>query len=217
MDVRTSLAPLSQGKEIRALKIDSPIAGQDSCEFILDSESVLVSLWCGSLSGTLDVKVYTKGTDNQEALIIDFPQLAAPTTELLLKKSAVAMQKCRVIATYSAAADFEIRLRGINAAIASTRIEGSNVFQASQINMTTTPAVLLSASLDDRNGILIINNNVGGSEILYVGGTLAEATVANGTPVYPGGNITVNLGAGALLYARSSAGTVDVRIAQVGG
>lgn len=215
--VPKTAGPLTLGKEIQVMDITATEAGTQTAKFAIDAESVLFSLYVGTVSGDVNVTVYTYGLDGHEVPIIEFPTVSAPTTELLLRKAASALQLIKVVVTYTDACTFNLRARGASAEAASFQILSANTFRASQKDVTTTAGTLIAAALSDRNGVLITNNNVGGNEILYLGGSLLEATTGVGTPIRPGGNITLDIAAGAEIYAVADNGTIDVRISETGG
>lgn len=206
---------LGEGKEIQLLDITSVGAGSEEVTFNIDSESVLLSLYVGSVAGDLTVTAYTIGSDGQETEIISFPTISAPTAELLLRKAASTLQKVKVTCTYSGATSFNLRARGVYAGASSVRIEGASSFRVTQNNITTSAEALVAAGLTDRTGILVINTSTIGT--LWIAETLAKATAADGAPIYPnGGNMAVDLAAGQALYAVASSGTIDVRIVELG-
>lgn len=217
MSTKTKLAgPLKEGKEIQIMDISTSASGQTTETFSIDAESVLISLYVGSVSGSIDVTVYTVGKDQQETEIISFPTLSSPTSELLLRKAASALQSIKVVAVYTDECEFNIRARGVAAEGASVRIEGASTFQVTQKDVTTSASSLLAASLTDRNGIMIVNHS--SSSTIFVAETLAKATIGLGAPIYPnGGNLSVDLSAGSALYAVSASGTADIRIIETGG
>jgi hypothetical protein len=208
---------LGLGKELSILDVNSAGSGSSTEVFIIDSESVMLSLYVESLSGNLDVVAYTMGELGQETAIITFPTVTAPTDGLLLRKAAAVMQKIRVVATYTGAAQFNVRAKGVSAGAASVKIEGASSFRVSQATATTTPDILIPATLDDRNAVLIVNVN-SGSGVLWVAETLAKATALLGAPIYPsGGNLSIDLAAGSAVYAVASTGTIDLRIIETSG
>ena len=217
MAIKTKTAgPLTTGKEIQVMDLNESGAGTLTEIFSIDAESVLMSLYVGSVAGDVNVTVYTVGSDGHETEIIQFPTISAPTSEMLLRKAASALQRIKVVVQFTDACVLNIRARGASAEGASVKIEGASSFTVLQENVTTTAAVLVSASLTDRNGIIIINTSA--SQTVYVAETLAKATAGLGAPIYPnGGNLALDLAGGAEIYAVSSAGTADMRIIQTGG
>lgn len=216
MLVKKVATPLDLGKEIEIINGSFTDAQSTTYVLNLDAEAVLVSLFVESTAGDIDVSVLTEGNKGQTVEAITFPTVSAPTSDLLLKKSASVLRIIKIRVTTTAAATFAIRARGVSAGAASVSVEGSASFEVSQEDVTTTAGTLISASLTDRRGILIRNNS-SGSQILYVADTLAKATTSVGYPVPNGGNITLDLQAGAEIFAIADSGTIDVRIVQIGG
>lgn len=203
---------------MRVFWLSPTAAGSDSKVIALKSESVLISLIVLNVSGTLDVRVFTLSGEvdsGQETEIIAFPTVSAPTTGMLLRKAASTLQKVRVQVTYSGACEFEIRARGVSSSSSSVLIQGAGNLRTSQKNISSAES-LLPLSLQDRQGIIINNNNTASGEILYIAETLIKATSGLGFPVYPGGNISVDVSAGAEIFACAGSGTIDVRIAEAG-
>lgn len=216
MVIKKLATPLDLGKEIQVVKTSVNAASSEIYELSADSEAVLVSLFVNTTAGDVDVSVFTEGATGHDVEVITFPTISAPSTELLLRKSAAILRKIRIHVTTTGAAEFEIRARGASAAASSVIIEGSASFQVSQADVTTTAGVLISAGLQDRRGILIRNNSAG-AQILYLAETLAKATTAVGYPIPNGGNMTIDLQAGSAIYAVADSGSIDVRIVEVGG
>lgn len=217
MAVKILNTPLDLGKEVRVVQNSPTAAGSEIYQLSLDAEAVLVSLYVSATSGDVDVNVTTEGAEGQDVEVITFPTISAPVTELLLRKSASVLRKIRINVTYTGSCSFEIRARGVSAAASSVVIEGASDFSVTQKDITTTATTLLAASLTDRRGILVKNNNIGSAEVLYIANTLAKATSAVGFPIEVGGNLSLDLQAGSELYAISSSGTIDVRIVEAGG
>lgn len=192
-------------------------SGSTVREGSIASDSVLVTLWVNSVtSGDLQVTVYTLTDNGKEKEIITFPTLAAPTTELLLRKSAISLQRFRVVATYSGICDYEIYVRAIEGAgESSSRITGATSWRVSQEDVTTSAAVLIAASLEDRQGVLVKNWSSSGT--VFIAEQLASATISIGYPLAPKDALALDIAAGTAVYAVSDAGTVDIRIVEAGG
>ncbi len=195
---------------------ESPlVAGTTVKEGSINSDSLLATLWVTSCSGTLDVTVYTLTDEGKEVELFHFPQISSGTTNLLLKKSGVSLQRFRIQTTYSDACDYEIYIRAINGVgESSVRILGSPDWRASQVDIGTTPALLIAAALVDRQGVVVKNWST--TTNLYVGSS-AGVSVGTGFPLAPRDNIALDVASGAAVYAVAEAGTVDVRIAESGG
>lgn len=216
MSIKKLSTPLDLGKELQVVNTSVGGAFTETYEFSIDAESVLISLFVSSTAGDVDVNVTTEGSDGSAVNVISFPTISAATPGILLRKSASVLRKIRVNIVTTDSATFEIRARGVSSAASSVLIEGSSTFSVSQTDVSTTAGVLVSASLQDRRGILIRNNSAG-AQILYIADTLAKATTAEGYPIPNGGNITIDLQAGAEIYSVADSGLIDVRIVQVGG
>lgn len=204
------------GVQERLLKESTAAAGTTSKDGSVQSDSILVSLWVDSVtSGTLDVKVYTLTDNGKELEIITFPTISAPSTELLLKKSGVSLQRFRVEVTYTGVCSYEVYVRAIEGAgESSVRMLGSASMETGQATVTTTPGILIPASLVDRNGVSLLNYS--GAGTLFVSEDISKLP-AQAWPVAPGGGWSLDISAGVTLYAVSSSGSLDVRIAQSGG
>lgn len=210
------LGLLGEGKEFQVMDITAAGAGTSTQAFNIDAESVLFSLYVGSVTGDLTVTAYTTGLDEQETEIVVFPTISAPTSELLLKKAAATLQKIRVVATYTGACSFNLRARGVSAGASSVKIEGATGFRVSKKSVTTTASALLPASLADRTAIHIIN--IDPIATLWVAETSGKASATDGAPIYAnGGNLTIDLAAGSTIYGAVTAGTLDVRIIETSG
>lgn len=191
-------------------------AGSKTVEASVESDSVLVSLFAEVVSGTLDVVVYTLTESGKEVEILSFPQLAAPTGELVIKKAAVTMSRIKIVATYSGDSTFEVRARGIGIGETSVKIAGADEAKASQKDISTgTPTVLIGSSLTDRGGMVIKNYTAG--TVLYVGFSPAETTLANGYPIGSFESLGLDIASGVTVYAVADTGTVDVRLLESGG
>jgi hypothetical protein len=188
-------------------------------EFILNegTESVLMSLFAEEVNDTLDVTVYTLTEAGKEVEVISFPQLVAPTTDLLLRRAATGMQRFRVEATCGAGgtATFEVRAKGLTAGELSVNIQGADDWNVLNATVTTTRGVLIAASLTDRNGLLIRNANFTGTEILRVAESEAKLISGVWASVLPGESIQPDLQAGNEVWAESSSGSIRVEIVEV--
>lgn len=125
MAIKKLATPLDLGKEIQVEKTSVSGATSETYELSLDAEAVLVSLFVNTTSGDVDVSVLTEGATGYDVEAFAFPTVSAPTTDLLLRKSASVLRKVRIVVTTTDSAEFEIRARGVSAAAASVTIEGS--------------------------------------------------------------------------------------------
>lgn len=212
ISVQTSSFP--QGKTLRVAKEAPTVAGTQSWTFTTDADAGLFSLYVTSVSGNLDVSVYTQIEEGKDLLVITFPTISAPTTNLLLKKAAQLIGQFKVVATWDAACDFEIYARGISSAEASVKILGATDAEASQITITTTPTILIPAAITDRSGLILKNH---GTDTLWLGFSDAEATPAIGYPIEAGESLGMDISSGVVVYGAANSGTLDIRILQAGG
>lgn len=207
---------LASGTQIRLIQEAPTQAGTISRELSLETDAVLVTLWASSVDGTLDVSVYALTDTGKETILFTFPQLSAGTTDLLLRKSGVATQRVRVVATYSDACDYEIYTRAVTTAGESTaRLLGASNLRTSTASVTTSAAVLIASSLTDRSGLMIKNTSA--SDKIFIAESLVKATSLLGYPVDAGESLGMDVAAGVTIYAVSSSGTIDIRILEAGG
>ena len=206
---------ITEGKQDRVIKEATTAAGSTSRDGSVITDSLLATLWVDSVtSGTLSVEILTLTDEGKEVSIVSFPVVNAGTTNLLLKKAAVTMQRFRVVATYSGICEYEIYIRAVNGAgEASVRIVGAATLQTSSETVTTAPDVLIPSTLTDRNGLTI--KNYTGSGTLFVSEDLAKLP-SEAWPISPGEVWFLDIAAGVTIYGVSSGGALDIRIAQSG-
>lgn len=210
------LGPVPQGRTVPVFRASLTAAATLQKAVSLDADSCLVSLWVSSISsGSLTVRVTTITEVGREFEVITFPAVTGPTTNLLLKKASLAMSRVRVEAVATGPCDFEVDLKGISVGEASTKLVGSAAATAVKYTATGTPAILIPSSLADRTAVQIQNNGPTGT--LYLGFSLAEATLASGFPVPVGGQWVGDLASGQVIYAVTSGPSVDVRTIQAYG
>lgn len=191
-------------------------AGVTSREGSIQSDAILVTLYVDSISsGDLTVVVNTLTDAGKEVDIVTFPTVGAPTVELLLRKSAISMQRFRVIATYSGICNYEVYVRAISSGETSARILGAVGWSVSQTTVTAAAGVLITATLNDRSGVLV--KHWGTADNLFLAETLLKATSGIGYPLAPRDAVAMDVAAGAAVYAVSDGGPIDVRIIQAGG
>lgn len=190
-------------------------AGTTSKTGIIQSDALIATLWASTISGTLTVTLYTLTDTGREVELFSFPVVSAPSTTLLLRKSGVSMQQFRVKAVYTGVCSYEIYVRAVNTAgESSVRVIGDDTMSTSAATCTTTPAVLLAATLTDRNSLVLKNWNDDG--IVYISEDISKLP-DDAWPLSPGEALTIDVRAGVTLYAQASAGTLDVRIIEAGG
>lgn len=213
-DMRTITVPLPSGKTTTLLNESAAPAGTRTVVFPIDCDSVLISLWVDSItSGDLDIAVYTQTMDGKQVEIISFPTISAPTAELLLRKAATAMSVVKLVVTTTGVATFEVRAKGLTAGETTAKIVSAGSLTTSSTTVNTSPSILIPAALTDRNGLTIKNYTGGGT--LFVSEDQTKLP-ADAWPIGPGEVWSLDVAAGVIIYAVSSAGTLDVRLAQSG-
>lgn len=188
-------------------------AGIKESTAVAQSDTVLVSVFVRSLSGTVKVDVYTFAQEG-DVKIIDFPLINAPTANLIMKQAAGTLSNVRVVIQHSDDCDLIVSLKGSSSGTSSTVLLSPTQATAYSVVATTTPSAVIPASTQDRQGLIFMNYGVG--PILYVGFTAMEASAAQGWPLPMGASIAIDLGAGQAIWAAASSGTVDIRIMESG-
>lgn len=208
---------LQSGKTLLVFAETTVSAGTQTRTFTIDSDTFQTSLFVTSITGQLDITIYTVTQEGREKEVISYLGITSPSTELSLKKAATAMGVVRVVAVYTGACNFELRAKGLSSGETSAKIQSANVAKASQVNISVTPSILLAAALTDRKGVIIKNNTTTNNIILYIGFSSAQALSSVGYPIGRGEALSLDIGAGATLWACSSTNTIDVRIIEAGG
>lgn len=192
-------------------------AGSTVREGSIQSDSLVATLYVNSISsGDLTITVYTLTDTGKETTIITFPAVSAPSSNLLIRKAAISLQRFRVVASYTGVCDYEVYIRAIDGAgESSAKILGNTNWRVSQADVTTVPIVLIPAALDDRAGVLVKNWST--VSTVYIAESLAKADVNIGYPLAPRDALAMDIAAGAAVYAVADAGTADCRITEAGG
>lgn len=212
--VQTAL--LVAGTQERYISETTTGSGQTVVEGATRTDSIAVSLWVGSVtSGSLTITVYTLTDEGKEVVLITFPEVTTGTAALLLRKSAVTMQRFRIVATYDDICEYEVYVRAITGSgESSAKIAGGLSFTTSKTIIPNTPAILVPLSLVDRDGMSILNSSP--TTILYISEDTAKLP-AQAYPIYPGQAFSMDVAAGVVIYAMAASGTCDIRIAEIGG
>lgn len=205
------------GVQTQILNVAAPGAGTTSRDFSIQSDAVLLTLYAGSVSGTLDVSIYAVGTNGTvlSPALVSFATLSGPTPQLLIERSGVIPGALRVVAVYTGPTVFEVNARSVFAGTSDTKILGSANWEVSQVTVGTSPVLLIPAALTDRQGLLVKNWST--SQTIYVGESAAKATLAIGYPLAPRDAIAMDVASGSQVYAISDAAGADARIVQAGG
>jgi hypothetical protein len=214
--------------DVCAVLIECPTAASTIDKtFTVQADGVLLSLFVESTVGTVDVNVYTLTKTGHEKLVDSFPQISAPTVDIVIRKQVEVHDQMRVEVITSDAAKYDIRAKGVDAGVSSVKIEGAGQADNYGIVADTTARLLIPVALVDQNDISIINNNPAGGQILWIGfkasitsGSVATPGVKDpdaATPIPPGSSLGLNVTAGLTVYGLTSAGTCDIRVIQLGG
>jgi hypothetical protein len=209
--IRTSIVQEGQTISVH----DGPLTGSGTVEHtaVAQSDTVLASIFVRALTGTVKVDLYTFAQEG-DVKIIDFPLITSPTANLVMKQAAGTLSNVRVVIQHSDDCDIIVSLKGSSSGTSSTVLLSPTQATAYSVPITTTPSVIIPASTQDRQGLILMNYGAG--PILYVGFTASEAAVASGWPLPMGASIAIDLGAGQAIWGASSAGTIDVRIMESG-
>lgn len=180
------------------------------------TDSILVSLYVGSVtSGSLGIEIFTLTDDGKEVSVISFPSITAPTTNLLLRKSATILQRFRIVATYDGIATYEVYVRSISSGgESSTKLLGSGNWRVSQQDVGPVAGILIPAALVDRNGLLV--KNWSQTVTIYLAESVGNDTLLVGYPLAPKDALALDIAAGSEVWAISDGGVADVRIAESG-
>lgn len=189
-------------------------ATKEKC-FTVQASGALLSLYVQELTGTLDVNVYTLTRTGEEKLIDTFPQISAPTTELVLRKQVEVHDQLRVEVITSGAAKYDIRAKGVESSLASVEVRGADTWSVTNETVTDTPAVLISSDLEDRNGLMIRNANFSGVEILRVAESEAKLLAGVYASVLPGEALQPDIRAGNEVWAESDGANIRVEITEI--
>lgn len=206
---------LQPGLQERVIHETTLGSGVTSAEGSIQTDALLATIWVDSItSGTLTISVYTLTDNGKESLLFSFPVLTSPSTDLLLRKSGVSMQRFRVKAEYTGVCSYEVYVKALSGAgESSVKIVGSNALVTDKVIVTTTPAVLIPAALQDRNGLSLISYT--GSGTLFISEDITKLP-ARAWPIAAGGGWSLDVQAGVTLYAVSSSGNIEIRIVQSG-
>lgn len=224
---------ITKGVQDRLIAEVTTGAGSTSREGSVNSPAILASLYVNTVSsGSLTVSVYTMTDTGKEVLLFVFPVIAAPTVALLLQRSGDTLQRFRVVADYTGVCDYEVYIRATESGgTQDVNILGQPIdvnvindidvtivppsqWTTSQFTVTSTPALLIAASISDRKGLLIKNWST--DTDVFIGESLAAATSLLCYPLSARDAVALDLTAGSSVYAATASGTADIRIVQAG-
>lgn len=207
---------IHNGTQERLISESTGGAGSTSREGSIQTDSLVATLWVDAVtSGQLSVTVYTLTATGKEVELFSFPDITAPSSFLLLKKSGISMQRFRVVATYTGQCQYEVYIRAVEGAgESSSRILGSNDWRVSQTTIGTTASILIPAALTDRQGVVL--KNWSSVANVFVAHSSAAATTSVGYPLAPRDGLALDIAAGAEVWGISDTVGADMRIAEAG-
>jgi hypothetical protein len=206
-------AAVESGKIITAIKEAKSGPGVTNKIVAISAEGALISLFVNSLSGSLNITVYTLTEDGKRQKLFDFPQVNTSTPELVIKTISPTLNLIEIVCTYNGPCDYEVHVRGITSGQVSSRLLSPSTLSAKQVVMGTLPSVLIPATTETRSAVIIRNTSAG---VLYLGGTLSEATLATGFPVASGESIVIDIAGGQAVYAIGTVVGMDIRYMEAG-
>jgi hypothetical protein len=189
--------PLNKGDVCIVLNECPTGASTKDHTFTVQSDGVLLTLFVESISGLVDVNVYTLTKTGHEKLIDTFPQISAPTTEVLIRKEVQVHDQLRVEVITTDAAKYDIRAKGIDAGVSSVKITGSENWEVDKVTVGTGNTLIIAADLDDRSGMAIRNGDFDKPlNTLYVAESEAKLDAGKGYPILPGEALQIDIKAG---------------------
>lgn len=206
----SQLATVNAGRTL--VLFDGTLTGNatKTVNFVLHADTLLLSVFVRSVANSVTVSCDTFTLEGEASEVILFPAVSAPTTELILKKAAVALANCKLKINHTANCELQVVAKGLTAGELNTRILSANTATAYSASVTNTAAVLIPATLFDRSGLVIKNTS---SASVYIGFSLAEATIAGGWLLTQNESLSIDLAAGQAVFAvRATPGTSDIRI-----
>jgi hypothetical protein len=103
-----------RGETRQIIKASTTGAGLEKKYFTIQGDGLAISVWVTSITGTLDIRVYTEGDEGQRKLIHTVSTISAPTPELLIEKIGCPMSTLYLEAEYSGAVEYTVAVRSIN-------------------------------------------------------------------------------------------------------
>jgi hypothetical protein len=207
---------LKQGLQEVLLREAPTSAGVTVKDFSIQSDAALFLLWVNSVTDNISIDIYSILDDgSKETLILSFPKVTAPSTEIAQKRTGTVSTRLRVKVTHTAACNYELSVRAVATGSSDTRILGGSSLKMSKKTVNSVVGLLVPASLVDRTAIAIKNWSTSGT--IYVAETLAKANQNNGWPIGPKDALGLDIQAGVELYASAVDGPCDIRIIESGG
>jgi hypothetical protein len=148
------------------------------------SDSVLATLWVNSISsGSLTVSVYTLTDSGKEILLFEFPILTAASTNLIMKKSGVSLQRFRVEATYSGVCSYEVYVRSIVGAVDPLIVTPGQSYAGSNQSYSVAADIDMVSSGAD-NHLLLFTNPAGSNHKILIAKLSAGVAANNASGIF---------------------------------
>lgn len=205
---------LNSGAQATIIKESTTQPGVTLRDVGIETDAILLALVVTSITGTLDINVYSVA-DGQKSLLLSFPQISAATTSVLLRRSAITTSSVHIEVIYSGICSYSLQARAVGNGISDTKILGAAGWRVSQQTIGTTPFLLIPISFSDRAGLLI--RNWSSTQTIYIAESSTSATIGIGYPLAPKETLAVDVAAGAEVWGASDAAGADVRIVEAGG
>jgi hypothetical protein len=190
-------------------------SGTELINFITHCDTFLLSVFVRSTSGDIDIAADVLHATGESDNVVTFPTLSAATTELVLKKAAVALGNAQLQIAYTGECDLRIVAKGLSVGDLSAQLVGAASLRATKVSpaVGTTPQLLVAAALDDRAGILIKNYDSNRSVFLAETG---PKTLTDGYPLDPKESLGIDVAAGEEVWIVGEKIGMDVRILEGG-
>lgn len=137
------------GTSARLVNTSASAAGVTTKDFVVQSDSVLVSVWVSSITGSLTVELLDVLDEDKESVALSLPPFVAPSTAVFSQQSGTVTSNVRIKATYTGACDFQVYVRAVGP-VSSGSISGSVSITGGTIDTITNPVTVIPDSIVDR-------------------------------------------------------------------
>lgn len=204
-----SINVLEQGRTLTVISETVYGSGVTRKTISTIADGALISLFVGEIVGNLSIKVLTETSDGKSYELFTFPTITAPSTSLTLKTAAPTMGSITVEATYNGDVSYEIHARGISSGEVSAKLVSPASAATNKVSVGTLPTLIIPATTSNRSAILLRNLSCTGT--IYLGFSVAQATEANGFPLFPGEHFMISIAGGQPLYGLGTVADMDIR------
>lgn len=200
---------LEQGRTLTVISETVQGSGVTKKTISTISDGALISLYVSQIIGNLSIKVLTETSDGKSYELFTFPIITSPSTSLTLKTAAPTMGSITIEATYNGDVNYEIHARGIASGEVSAKFISPASALANKAVVGTIPTLIIPATTSNRSAILLRNLSPTGT--IYLGFSIAQATEANGFPLFPGEHFMISIAGGQPLYGLGTVADMDIR------